>query len=1209
MTDASVAPRIFVSYARSDGKEIAANLRRRLQAEGFALWQDLTDMEGGKEWWRQITSVIDQIEYLLLVMTPNALRSKVVRDEWRYGRQQGRCVIPIKGAASLDDAQLAGWMRRTQFVDVGQEEQWHRLVNTLRGGCQATRVPFMVDDLPENFVARPTELDALIAGLLDENCEEPIAITAALRGAGGYGKTTLARAICHDERIQDAYHDGVLWVTLGEEPGDLGGRVADLIHTLTGKPEAFATLDAAVNRMREALADRRILIVIDDVWKVAHARPFLQGGRNCARLMTTRYTAALPDDARQIPVDAMQVSEAVELLHSEPPADQLDALKKLASRLGEWPLLLKLVASALREQRNLGKPLADAVAYVNKALDRKGFTAFDSREAEDRHQAVAATLRMSLDQLADEERERFESLAIFPEDTDIPLNTAELLWALDDFDTEEVCRRLFGLSLLWSLDLATRRLRLHGVVRSYLCDQQKGRLPELHSRLIEAYRARCPDGWHTGPDDGYFFQHLPYHLAEAGRADERRALLFDYLWLRRKLEVAGVNRLIEDLAPLQGDAEARSLASTLRLSAHALNHQPRQLAAQLLGRLANTDGPTIGTLLDAARNGADRPSLTPLRRSLTPPGGPLLATLEGHSAEVAVTPDGRRAVSSDNATLKVWDLENGTLLRTLSDHHFSKFSVAVKPDGRRVAVVSGSDDATLKVWDLEQGTLVSTLEDHGPPVEGVAVTPDGRRVAVVSIPRRRVQTLKVWDLEQGTLLWTLEEPGPPVRRVAVTPDGRRVAVVSGLDDATLKVWDLEQGALLSTLEGHDFGVFAVAVTPDGRYVAVSGSDYAGLKVWDLEQGVLLSTLKGHGHSVKAVAVTPDGRRVAVVSGLDDATLKVWDLEQGALLSTLEGHDFGVFAVAVTPDGRYVAVSGSDDRTLKVWDLEQGARLSMLQGPVFAVAMTPDGRRLVSGSDCTLKVWDLEQGTLLSTLEGHGDLVRAVLTADGRRAVSGSDDRTLKVWDLERGRLLSTLEGHRGRVFAVAVTADGRRAVSGSGDHTLKVWDLEQGTLLTTLEGHGDSVTGVAVTPDGRRVVSSSWDRTLKVWDLERGTVLSTLDDRGRVFAVAVTADGRRAVSGSDDRTLKVWDLEEGTLLATLEGHGQGVWAVAVTPDGRHAVSATNDRTLRVWDLSTGGELAVFKGDAWFLCCAVALDGRFAVAGDNAGQIHVLEILL
>ena len=97
MRPGSAARRIFVSYSRSDGKETAAELRRRLQAEGFAPWQDLTDLEGGKDWWRQITGVIDHIEYLLL-----ALRSKLVRDEWRYGRQQGRCVIPIMGHPSFE---------------------------------------------------------------------------------------------------------------------------------------------------------------------------------------------------------------------------------------------------------------------------------------------------------------------------------------------------------------------------------------------------------------------------------------------------------------------------------------------------------------------------------------------------------------------------------------------------------------------------------------------------------------------------------------------------------------------------------------------------------------------------------------------------------------------------------------------------------------------------------------------------------------------------------------------------------------------------------------------------------------------------------------------------------------------------------------------------------------------------------------------------
>ena len=57
-----------------------------------------------------------------------------------------------------------------------------------------------------------------------------MAITAALRGAGGYGKTTMARAICHNERIQEAFDDGILWVTLGENPGSLLGKSPTLSY-------------------------------------------------------------------------------------------------------------------------------------------------------------------------------------------------------------------------------------------------------------------------------------------------------------------------------------------------------------------------------------------------------------------------------------------------------------------------------------------------------------------------------------------------------------------------------------------------------------------------------------------------------------------------------------------------------------------------------------------------------------------------------------------------------------------------------------------------------------------------------------------------------------------------------------------------------------------------------------------------------------------
>lgn len=503
-------PTILISYARSDGQETAAELRRRLEAN-FAVWQDLANMEGGKDWWRQITDAIDKVEYLVLVVTTGALASKVVRDEWQYARQQGTCVIPVRGESVLDYSPIAGWMRRAHFVDYKQHEQWTRLVRTLESPCESLRVPFMVEDLPRDFVARRKEFDPLIGELLKDHGEEPNEIIAALSGAGGFGKTTLARAVCHDERVRDTFYDGILWLTLGKDPGDLCLSVSGLIYALTGQREDFLKLELAINRFTELLADRRMLIVIDDVWNAAHLGPFTQGGPNCARLITTRNLDTLPSDAYQIHVDAMEVEEAVELLFPQPPADQADALRSLAYRVGKWPLLLKLTGSTLAKKRRVGDSLGDAIAYASKAYERKGPTGFDARNPEQRDQAVAVTLALSLDQLDADERTRFTELAIFPRDVDLPLATLEVFWGLDDLDTEDLCQRLFELSLLSSLDLATRKIRLHEVLRTYL----RGELNDddaLRQRLSGAYRQVVKDSYLRLEEQPEFFRTFYEHL-------------------------------------------------------------------------------------------------------------------------------------------------------------------------------------------------------------------------------------------------------------------------------------------------------------------------------------------------------------------------------------------------------------------------------------------------------------------------------------------------------------------------------------------------------------------------------------------------------------------------------------------------------------------------------------------------------------------------
>jgi GTPase SAR1 family protein len=239
------------------------------------------------------------------------------------------------------------------------------------------------------------------------------------------------------------------------------------------------------------------------------------------------------------------------------------------------------------------------------------------------------------------------------------------------------------------------------------------------------------------------------------------------------------------------------------------------------------------------------------------------------------------------------------------------------------------------------------------------------------------------------------------------------------------------------------------------------------------------------------------------------------------------------------------------------------------GVVRGVAVTPDGKTVVSGSDDkTLKVWDFETGQCRATFQGHTSGIYGVaVTPDGKTVVSSSADETLKVWDLATGHCRNTLKGHSGHVWRLAVTPHGKTVVSGSTDKTLKVWDLATGERHTTFQGHSSLVGGVAVTPDGKTVVSGSMDKTLKVWDLATGHCRATFEGHTSYLRdVPVTPDGKTVVSGSDDKTLKVWDLDTGQCRATFEGHTGSVFGVAVTPDGKRVVSGSGDNTLRVWDL-------------------------------------------
>jgi WD40 repeat protein len=1205
--------RVFISYSRRDAPDFAHDLATRLSAENLSLYRDLTHLEGGVDWWRQVEEAIRTVEHVVLVLTPAALASPYVAREWRLARQEGKQVSPIQGPGALDFTKLPSWMARAHRYDIILPEQYARLVAELKTKPDIRRVPFMADELASDFVARPAEFDKLKGRLLDAR-GDPVAITAALRGAGGFGKTALANALCHDSDIQDAFADGILRVTLGEKPGDLLGRVDELIKVLTGERRGFQTIDAAKMALAEALDDRQCLLVIDDAWAPADLAPFLHRGPRdqTTRLITTRDDAVLPKEAARIRVDAMTPDQSRTMLARGLPAAALpaahDHLTKLADGLGEWPLLLDLANGVLRGRIEDGESFAQALDYAERSLQKRGISrAFLPNDAEERRRTASGTLDMSLERVGSQQRERFAELAVFVEDAQIPIDAALGLWqqtaALDEIDGDELLSRLAKLSLLLEFDRTRRVLRLHDVVRTLLREGlSKGRLVELDHHLVAHWRTKC-DGRLACVSDDYALRHLIAHLKGADETDTVADLLANPEWIASKVRHLGIQSLLADYVGYPKQTAPFAVGAALTLAANALSRRPQELPAQLLGRLSPEDAPGLEATLKMARSHLASPTLVPLRPSFTPPGAEL-RRYEGHGGTISsaiVLADGRRALwESKGATLRLWDLETGTELR-----HFEVqsqvSSVTVLPDGRRALL--GCWDHALRLYDLEKGAELGRLKGHKRTVSSATVLADGQQALSGSFD----QTLRLWDLATGTELRRFEGHENAVSSVAVLFDGRRA--LSGSWDHSLRLWDLDTGAELRRFEGHGSAVTSVKVLADKRR-ALSGSYDWTLRLWDLETGTELRRFKGHEGRVNSLAVLAGERRA--LSGSEDRTMRLWDLDTGTELRRFEGHERGVTSVTALADGGS-ALSVSDDGTLRLWDLEAAKPRRFIghESAITSLAVLADGRCALSGSrDWTLRLWDLETGTELRRFKEHEGAVRAVtVLADGRRALSGSNDGTVRLWDLETGAELRRFRGHGAEVVCVTALADGQRALLGSWDGTLRLWDLEMGTELRRFDGYG-WINTVTILANSRHALSGSWHRRrrLWLWDLETGAELRRLVGHEMpVTSVAVSADGRRALSGSHDKTLRLWDLETGIELHCFRGHEDMVTSVTVLGNGRHGLSASLDKTLRLWDLEAGTELACLTCDSALSTLARFESMQFAVIGDALGLIHIIEI--
>lgn len=284
-------------------------------------------------------------------------------------------------------------------------------------------------------------------------------IRAAVYGWPGVGKSTLIAALAHEPEIPIVFPDGVLWASLGQKP--------NLLSELAGWGRALGTDDLLrAKTPREAsglltflLRQKRMLLILDDVWEVEHAMPFSVGGRKCAILVSTRVSivaeslASSPGDAYRLDVlsdeDALKLMQAlakkvVEKFPSE--------CRELIRELEGLPLALQVAGRLLHIENKRGWNIRDLLRELREDAARilEAKAPADMIDlANQTTPTVAALLRKSTDHLPHEIRESFAYLGAFvAKPATFTLDDMAEVWEVTPAEAKSTADELIGRGLL-----------------------------------------------------------------------------------------------------------------------------------------------------------------------------------------------------------------------------------------------------------------------------------------------------------------------------------------------------------------------------------------------------------------------------------------------------------------------------------------------------------------------------------------------------------------------------------------------------------------------------------------------------------------------------------------------------------------------------------------------------------------------------------------
>lgn len=522
--------------------------------------------------------------------------------------------------------------------------------------------------------------------------------------------------------------------------------------------------------------------------------------------------------------------------------------------------------------------------------------------------------------------------------------------------------------------------------------------------------------------------------------------------------------------------------------------------------------------------------------------------------------------------------------------------VQTLPDGRIVA----KGDLGFGLIDLESGEIKELFQDILVGRDGF-LSPDGKLLAAVND-----HTVTVYETSSHAVKVSIDTSGieGEVSNVNFLVDGltlmvEKLVVGEEISSSTVALYELSDGSLVNQWDTAG----SKAVLSPNSWTLVGVNEKIGIHVWSVAQGELLYSLP---LIPNAVSFSGDGQIMAAVTPGRVNLIWVWD---GFQIGRLQKNIGTVSGVALSPDGKLVLTWSDGPYPAQVWQVPDFKPVATLdiQG-VTAAAFNQEGKSIVLAGNTAIGVYNLVTDELMQIPSDTYYKVAEISFAPNRAFSQGQRlavlyrSGVITNWDIASQSPLFVRPDYP--ASSLVYLPDPYGIAAGTTEKTVMLLNDEAGSVVRVFEGFKQNIIDLAVSPTDQLAASSK--NELRIFSLANQDERRGRDvriDGGWVDRMNLSCN---PIAKTADGTIHVLDPNGEEVRQELGPLAEGYdTTLAATPDCSQLLAAQNTSVYR-WKSSTWEELPAWEMKDTITSLAISQDGSLTAVGTSLGDIRLVD---